>query len=233
MSASAALGHGIVDAVLTPGRSQFASVVEDRARELVRDHGLLAKAARLSSPATLKDMHRARMFEGIVSRDNVKDATFGAARHAWVHKHSPAATPLHLAGQAAVTGRVLDGKALAAKKVNDVKAAVEAHGKVNTHIYTHKNTYKNTHKHTHKHIQTHTNTHKHIQTHKYMHIPSPAHQQDYTLTDAHVDCCLLLLHSTVPSPSWLCCWWVTDPTPASTSSTRSRRASRQASTPWP
>lgn len=131
MSANTGVELGLVNAVLTPGRVGFMAAVEQCVGDLLRDAPTLAtaiadKQARLGAPTALKDMHRARVYEGVIARDNVKDARHVGARAAFVHKELPMSSPLHLAGQAGVSGRVLDGKALAAKKVASVRKAVAA-----------------------------------------------------------------------------------------------------------
>jgi hypothetical protein len=135
MSVSDAVSLGVVDASLTAKRSQFTRIAEERAQELVRDRGYVKRVLRekellLGAGTALRDMHRARMFEGIICRDNVKDSAFTAARHMAVHDKLPTATPLHLSGQQEVRGRILDGKGLGSLTVQNVRAAVDAHVQV-------------------------------------------------------------------------------------------------------
>ena len=135
MDANGGVSAGIVDAVLCSRRRDFWPALVARSQELTHDERhlqevLREKAARLGSPTALRDMHRARVFEGIVTRDNLRDAGHEAARRAWVMKQPPTTTPMHLAGQRDIVGRVLDGKALAEMKVREVKEAVTKHAQV-------------------------------------------------------------------------------------------------------
>lgn len=51
-----------------------------------------------------------------------------------VEKGVPLSTPLHLPGQAAAFGRVLDGKQLASLKMKDMKASVDRMKEVMIHL---------------------------------------------------------------------------------------------------
>ena len=130
VSAHTAADIGLVDDVLTPTSAYFSDAVAHRAAALARDSSALAaalarKAAGTSNDA-LEEMHRARMYEGIVMRDNLREAGHVTLRKQLVEKIVPLATPQYLAGQASAFGRVLDGKALAALKVKNMKEAVNS-----------------------------------------------------------------------------------------------------------
>lgn len=126
LTASAALACGLVDELLPA--PEFMDAVVHRATQLADDkpglaHLLARKSAHLSAD-TLESMHRARMYESIIMRDNLKEAGHAALRAHLVDKTVPKATPLYLAGQRAACGRVLDGKQLAKLKMDSMKTSV-------------------------------------------------------------------------------------------------------------
>ena len=128
LTASDALACGLVDELLPTPAHEFMDAVVHRATQLAADKAGLAqllarKSAHLSTD-TLEAMHRARMYESVVMRDNLKEAGHAALRAHLVEKTVPKATPLYLAGQRAARGRVLDGKQLAKLKMDSMKTSV-------------------------------------------------------------------------------------------------------------
>jgi hypothetical protein len=87
-------------------------------------------AQAMSDPETIATLQRARALESAIMRDNFRDPLHIATRAAFLERTVPLTSPLYLAGQLQAAGRVIDGKAVADAKLQQVKRRVAALKKV-------------------------------------------------------------------------------------------------------
>ncbi len=128
MSCDEAAQYGIVDTVLSRSCSGFDASVAREAQSLASDPSrvaaILARKKAALSVEALEDMHRCRLYESMVMKDNLKEAGHVALRRQRVEKLVPLSTPAYLSGQSKAFGRILDGKQLAALKMQRMKQEV-------------------------------------------------------------------------------------------------------------
>jgi putative two-component system protein, hydrogenase maturation factor HypX/HoxX len=128
LSARDALSVGIVDSIVSQSGDEFARIAAEEACKIAGDAYLLRamldrKQANVSGES-LEAMHRARLYESVVMRDNLRDPGHVKLRGQLVEKTVPLSTPLYISGQSSTFGRVLDGKSLAQLKLQHMKRQV-------------------------------------------------------------------------------------------------------------